>query len=154
MTFDVGNPSHLTTLKTEVETDPLLFGYATVQNDTQLVALLNDAALNLVKDPANATVTRAFDARAMLDALDPANLDAQQTNTHAMEYIHALLHAEAGLAIPIAPHKAKFEGLFAANSSTRTALAAQITTLTRGEVLFGAGTIISRFDWGAARDNG
>lgn len=149
MAFDRTDQADLTALKTEVETDPIGMGYAAVVTVTaQLLKLLNDPANNVGGD----TASRPFDVSAMLDALDPADFDAQQTVAGAPSYVHVLV--ERGNFNDITPYKTKFRSLFAGNSATVIALDAQNVALSRAEVLFGQGTVISREDWFAARDSG
>ena len=146
--FDRSNPADLAALKSEVETDPLSMGYAAVITQTNnLLRLLNDPANNVGGE----TVARPFDVQAMLDALDPIELDDQQTTVGAAEYTHML--AEMSLQFDISPYKSKWASMFAGNSATVTALNAQTAPLSRAEVLFGQGTILTRDDWAAARDS-
>lgn len=148
MAFDRTNPADLAALKTEVTTDPIGMGYAAVIDQTQpLLKLLNDPGNNVGGESA----ARPFDVYAMLDALQPADYDAQQTATGAPNYVHTLV--ELAAYDDISAYKAKFRSLFAANSATVQALDAQTAPLSRGEVLFGQGTVISRDDWIAARDS-
>ena len=149
MSFDRTDPADLAALKTEVETDPIGMGYALATNTNQLLKLLNDPANNVGGD----TASRAFDASAMLDALDPSELDAQQTTVGAAEYVNALMNAEGLLGLDIEAYKTKFRSLFAGNSATVAALDAQTSALSRAEVLFGQGTSLTEEDWFAARDS-
>ena len=142
MAFDRTNPADLAALKTEVNTDPITMGYDPTGSTAQLLKLLNDPAENLGGE----TAARVFDISALLDALDPADLDAQQTNAHAAQWINTIVQNG-----DTEPYKNKFRDLFAANSATVTALDAQVSALSRGEVLFGQATNITREDWFAAR---
>lgn len=147
MAFDNTNPTDLLALQTEVNTDPIGMDYAAVVDQTNLLLkLLNDPANNVGGE----TAARPFDVYAMLDALDPADYDAQQTVTGAPNYVHTLVEL-AGFS-DISIYKTKFRSLFAANSATVTALDAQTSPLSRAEVLFGQGTLLTRDDWAAARD--
>lgn len=146
MSFDRTNPADLATLKTEVNTDPIGMGY-NPDNTQQVIKPINDPDSNVGGE----TQSRPFNVSAMLDALVPADYDAQQTATDAATYVHTLV--EYGAYGDIAPYKTKFRDLFAANSDTVAALDAQISPLSRAEVLFGIGTIITRDDWIAARDS-
>lgn len=150
MAFDKTNPADLAALKTEVNTDPIGMGYAAVVDQTnQLLKLLNDPASNVGGE----TSTRPFDASALLDALDPTEFDAQQTNAGAGDYALMLINSAGGQGVDIEAYKTKFRSMFAAQSATVAALDAQNITLSRAEVLFGQGTAISRTDWFAARDS-
>lgn len=148
MAFDINDPADLLALKTEVNTDPIGMGYAAVIDQTNLLLkLLNDPANNVGGD----TAARPFDALAMMDALVPADYDSPQTALGAPNYVHTLVELAAYESI--AAYKTKFRELFAANSDTVTALDAQTSPLSRAEVLFGQGTVITRDDWAAARDS-
>jgi hypothetical protein len=147
MAFDRTDTADLAALKSEVNTDPIAMGYDPAGPTNPLLKLLNDPANNVGGE----TSARVFDVLAMMDALVPAEYDAQQTVTDAANYVHTLV--ELGAYESIEPYKMKFRGLFAANSDTVTSLDAQTTALSRAEVLFGQGIIISREDWFAARDS-
>lgn len=147
MLFDRTDPADLLALKTEVTTDPIGMGYDPLGPTQQILKLLNDPSLNVGGE----MQSRPFDVPAMLDALVPSDFDAQQTVTDAATYVHILVeYAAYG---DIEQYRSKFVDLFAANSATVTALNAQTTPLSRAEVLFGAGTVIARDDWFAARDS-
>ena len=144
MAYDRSDPADLALLKSEVTTDPITMGYDATGATAQILKLLNEAANNVGGE----TSARPFDVGAMMDALDPTDFDAQQTVASAATYVSTL----AAL-FDIAVYKDKFISLFAANSTTVTALNAQTKALSRAEVLFGADTNISRDDWFAARDS-
>lgn len=144
MAFDRTDPADLAALKSEVNTDPIGMGYDPLGPTQPLLKLLNDPDDNVGGE----TAARPFDVTAMLDALDPTEYGAQQTEAGAAEYTNALVfYGDAE------PYKAKWRSMFAANSNTVTALDAQTAALSRAEVLFGQGTNITRDDWFAARDS-
>ena len=148
MAFDRNDPGQLQELKDEL----LLAAYAGITATAQVLKLLNDPAENDGtggRTPGNETITLEFDVRAMLDALDPTDYDAQQTVTGAATYTHTLV--ELGAYDDIASYKTKWRSMFAANSATVTALDAQVRALSRSEALWGAGTTIVRDDIAAAR---
>lgn len=147
MAFDRTNPTHLATLKTEVKTDPIRMGYVIQGNVDNILKKLNSPDSNIGGE----TIPRPFDALALMEALDPTEFDAQQTEGGAMTYSHMLLELAAYSSIEL--FKAKFKSMFAANSATVTALNAQEIDLSRAEVLFGVGTVISLLDWQTARDS-
>ena len=144
MSFDKENPAHLAVLKAEEATDPIGMGYAAANNTNATLNLFNDSDNNVGGEVAD----RVFDVSAMLDALEPADFDAQQTSDHASQYTNSLINYGS-----IVNYKVKWRGLFAGNSATVTALDAQTSPLSRAEVLFGQGTVISKSDWFAARDS-
>ena len=144
MSFDQNNPAHLAVLKAEEATDPISMGYAAANNTNHLLTLFNDSDNNVGGETAN----RPFDVSAMLDALEPTDFAAQQTSDNAAEYTNALVTYGS-----IANYKIKWRGMFAGNSDTVVALDAQTSPLSRAEVLFGQGTVISKADWYAARDS-
>ena len=144
MAFDRTDPTDLAALKSEESVDPISMGYASANNTTQLISLFNDPANNVGGE----TSDRPFDVSAMLDALEPDDFAAPQTSADAAEYTNTLT-----VYGNISGYKTKWRGLFAANSATVTALDAQTSPLSRVEVLFGQGTVISKDDWFAARDS-
>jgi hypothetical protein len=149
MAFDRTDPADLAALKSEVETDPIAMGYAAVVGNTsQLLKLLNDPSNNVGGEAA----ARVFTPAAMLDALDPTELDANNTEGAAPQYTVALI-AHYQTELDIASYKQKWRAMFAANSATVAALDAQTQALSRAEVLFGQGTVITKNDWFAARDS-
>ena len=149
MAFNRNDPADLLSLKTEVNTDPISMGYNPTGPTVLLLKLLNDPDNNVeVPKP---TANRPFDVLAMLDALDPQDYDLQQTVVGAPNYVHTL--AEISTYRDISPYKAKFRSMFPAFSATVTALDAQSVDLSRAEVLFGQGTVLSDQDWFAARDS-
>ena len=149
MAFDRNDPADLLALKTEVNTDPIGMGYAAVVEQTQqLLKLLNDPANNVGGD----TASRIFEVDSMMDALDPTDFEAPQTGANAAEYVIQLI-AYGGQIGSIVGFETKFRSMFAVNSGTIVALDAQNVTLSRAEVLFGQGTVITRDDWIAARDS-
>jgi len=148
MAFDRSNPADLLILKTEVNTDPLGIGYP-LNNPTQIIKLINNPASNLGGE----TTNRAFDAAALLDALDPQDFSANQTSAEAAAYTQTLVSASRFGGVDIEILKPKWRGMFAGNSSTVAALDAQTMALSRAEVLFGQGTTLVRDDWFAARDS-
>ena len=140
MAFDNTNTADLLALKSELTLDPISMGYNLNGSVSRIVKQLNDPALNVGGE----TQSRPFDVESMLDALDPANLDAQQTNTKAAEYTHILVERSAFGSIE--PYKTKWRAMFASNSATVTALDAQTSAISRAVVLFGSGSNITEND--------
>jgi hypothetical protein len=157
MAFDRTDPADLAAMKSEVETDPIGMGYAAVVDQTnQLLKLLNEVENNVGDgSPGQETqVSRVFDVSALLDALDPTELDDNQTETKAADYVNSLIGAAGGEeGFSIAPYKAKFRSMFGGQSNTVAALDAQVQDISRAEALFGIGTVITRDDWFAARNS-
>lgn len=145
--FDKTNPAHLLALKNEVNDDPISMGYAAVIDQTQpLLKLLNDPTNNVGDETAQTELT----PETLLDALDVAEYGGNQIgNTRG--FIDTLLRKNEGTNLE--PWRAKLEAALPTNGATRTALAAQTRPLSRAEVLFDAGTTISKTDWFAARDS-
>ena len=147
MAYDINDPADLAALKSEATTDPIGMGYDINGATQQLLKQFNDPALNVNGDVS----ARAFSAESLMDALDPTEFDSPQTQAEAAQYSHILV--EMAAYSDIEPYKAKWRAMFAANSATVAALDSQTSALSRAEVLFGAGTNISRDDWFAARDS-
>lgn len=144
MAFDRNDPAQVLALYNEWTLDPAAVGYATSNNTTQLLSLTNDPDSN----PGGETVARPFDAAALLDALDPTEFESPQTVVGAPNYVHTLVEMATGFG-SIEPYKAKFRSMFAANSSTVTALDAQTSPMSRADVLWGYETNITRDDYAA-----
>jgi len=144
MAFDRNDPVDLAALKSEESVDPISMGYASANNTNTTLNLFNDPDNNVGGESAS----RVFDASALLDALEPTEFEAQQTSGNAAEYSAMLI----GFG-DITSYKVRWRGMFAANSDTVVALDAQTSPLSRCEVLFGQGTVISKADWFAARDS-
>jgi hypothetical protein len=140
MAFDVTDPADVAALQTELTTDPISMGYNLNGAVSRLVFLINDPDSNVGGE----TTGREFDAAALMDALVPSDWDAPQTDAGAPNYAHILI--EMAAYAPIEAYKAKFAGMYAANSATVTALNAQTRILSRAEVLFDVGATISEND--------
>lgn len=126
-------------LANELQSDPIGMNYGSVNyNLSQLEKLLNDPERNVGGE----TAARAFDVSAMLDALDPTELDAQQTNAFAAAYTHIL--TELGAYQPIEDYKVKWRSMFQAQSTTVQSLDAQTSRLSRIEILFATGDVATR----------
>lgn len=144
MAFDRNNTADLQALHDERSLDPVSMNYPV--NDNQFIRVINDPGQNVGGE----TTVRPFDVDSMLDALDPAELDNQQTTVGADTYTQVL--TDLGLALrDISAYKTKWRSMFAANSSTVQALDAQTRALSRAEVLFGEGVKLVVDDWIAAR---
>lgn len=153
MAFDRTNAANLLALKTEVTTDPIVMGYDISGNTQAILKLLNDPDANTGNGTAGqeTEISRPFTAAALMDALDPVELDAQQTNAEARGYSHILIEIAAYESIEA--YKAKWRSMFAGNSATVAALDAQVKAISRAEALFGVDTNITREDWFSARDS-
>lgn len=143
MAFDRTDTAQLQALYDERTLDPLGMNYPA--NDNSFISRINDPDRNVGGE----TTGRPFDVLAMMDALDPTDFGAQQTETGAPNFTHTLV--ELAAFADIAPYKDKWASMFAANSATVQALNAQTRTLSRAEVLFGENTTLVVDDWIAAR---
>lgn len=149
MAFDRTAPADLLALKTEVATDPLVMGYAGAGNTTQLLNLLNDGAANVGGE----TIAVDLTVDVLLDVLDAGDYASSPVGVGGRGYTDMLVQYGSSTGASLEPYRAKFRSLYQANSSTVQALDALVRKLSRAEVLFGAGTLISRADWFAARDS-
>jgi hypothetical protein len=146
MAFDRNDPAQLQQLSDEVRLDPIGMGYAAqLTNTAQLLKLLNDPANNVGGE----TAQRDFTVDALLDALEPSDLSAGPTVAGAGDWVSYLV-AWGSAGNSIASYRTKFRTIFNVNSTTVQALDAQTKPLSRAEVLWGEGTVITRQDWGAA----
>jgi len=147
--FDRSNQAHLDALKGEVLADPIGMNYGAADGDVDVRRILT-----LINDPANnvggETLERRFTVRVLLEALDPAEYGSLPAA--AREYIGLFL--SKGDTFNLDPVKANMAQIFPSSGATRAAILGRMRTASRGEVLFGTGTIIDRGDLIAARDNG
>jgi hypothetical protein len=135
--FDRTDPADLQALQTEVNTDPISMGYAAVVDKTkELLDLLNNPSNNVGGETAGAEFTHEV----LMQTWEPKGT----LNEH-LPWIEALTR-EAD--------PRPYESIYRANASPAsiTALDALIVPLSRAEVLFGQGTVITEADWFAARD--
>ena len=147
MAFNRNNQADLTALKTEVETDPAARGYAAAVDITALVTLLNatDTGSTINRDIENIGVA---DIAAIIDGGEYAALDE-----YNKEWVKSFINQDNST--PIRLYKDKFLSVFGAGTTTRTAAQALLSVdASRAEVLFGAGTVLSRRDWIDARSKG
>jgi hypothetical protein len=146
--FDRNDPADLLALKTEVATDPIGMDYASVINVTaHLLSRLNDPAQNVGGE--NTSVDLTVDA--LFDAVDPADLDSPQVSQGERDLLLSLMARD--LSLSLEHRRTQIRNWFRANSTTVANLDAMVRLLSRAEVLFGAGTTISKADWLAARDS-
>jgi len=146
MTFDVNDSADLAALKTEVNNDPITMGYAAVVSQTTLLLkLLNDPANNVGGETAATPLT----PETLWDAVDAGEYSGNPLGDQR-GLIDILLNRDPGTNLE--PMRAKVLDIFG-NGPTEDALALQTSALSRSEVLFGQGTIISRTDWATARDS-
>jgi len=146
--FDQTNPAHLLTLKTEVNDDPIGMGYSEVVNVTsRLLAMLNEPEQNVGGE--NTSIELTVDA--LFDAVDPADLDGPQVSQGERDLLLSLMARD--LSLSLEHRRAQIRDWFRTNSTTVDNLDAMVRLLSRAEVLFGAGTVISKADWLAARDS-
>jgi hypothetical protein len=139
MAFDRNSTIDLQALYDERTINPLGMQYPT--NDNTFVNNINDPSRNV----GGQTEARVFDLSAMLEALDPTELDNPQTVVGADTYTQIL----ADIGNDIEPYKTKWRAMFAQNGNTVTALDAQTTPISRAQVLWDDVIVVD--DWIAAR---
>lgn len=148
MAFDRNDPADLLALKTEVNDDPIGMGYSGANNTQQLLALLSDPDSNIGGESTNVELT----AEVLLDVLDTDDFASNQVDQGERDWIKMCFdYALTGISIE--KYRAKIKGIFQVNYQTNQNIDNLIRTLSRAEVLFGAGTIITKYDWFAARDS-
>lgn len=151
MAFNRNNQADLTALKNEVINDPAALGYAAVADVTaSLLAKLNDNTLT-----GGATVNRDIDVITVTDVagiIDSGEYDA--LSAYNKEWVKAFI--QQGNNATVKDYKDKFLELFPVATSTTGAAANGLRSkaASRAEILFGADTVITRYDWIAARDKG
>ena len=146
--FDRNNTAHLLSLQQEVLLDPITMGYAAVVDQTnKLLTLLNEGDDNV----GNETVNIELSAEVLLDVIDTGDFASNQVDQGERDWIMMLFNY-ALTGDEIEKYRAKVKSIFSASSQTIANIDALIRKLSRAEVLFGQGTIISKADWFAARD--
>lgn len=149
MAFDRTDSADLLALKNEVNNDPISMGYAAViGSTTQLLKLLNDPVNNVGNETTNQTLT----PRILLKEMVVADFDSNSVTDGERRYLEAFFN-RPDLDESIEEFRAKIRDAFKTNSTTVANIDALIRTLSRAEVLFGEGTVISRDDWLAARNS-
>ena len=138
--FDKTKPADLQALKDEVEIDPINMVYSALP-ETDVKKLLN--ALNSPTDNVGGeSEGKTFSQQVVLDTWEPkGNLN------ETTPWIQSLIASSGDITHLEARYRAN------CGSLSTTALDAEIIQLSRAEVLFGQGTIISKDDWIAARDS-
>lgn len=127
-------------LRTELQTDPQVLGYAaciTTGNDQCLAD-----TLNLARAGASYQVPREpMDPNQLMDAIAPADTGSLSTN----DLLKLNLVFQIGLVdLQKANIRSLLASVFAANSTTRTNIQALINRQgSRAEVLFGRGTVVT-----------
>lgn len=148
--FDRTDPADLAALKSEVNTDPIGMDYASVINVTaQLLKKLNDPAENVGGE----TIAQELTPAVLLDVIDTGEFSGPQVDQGERDLLLMMFAADMFGAVSLETNRAKIKSLFQSNGSTNNAIDALTRPLSRAEVLFGAGTVISRQDWIAARDS-
>ena len=148
MAFDVTDPADLLALQVEQATDPIGMGYAAVDGSTgRTLALFNDPEKNVGGETTNVELTTGV----LLDVMVPSDLGAQQVDDGERRYIEALMNRPFDEMIE--RWRVQIRNAFRTNSATVAAIDALFRTMSRAEVLFGVGTVISKSDWFAARDS-
>lgn len=152
MSFDKTNTVDLIALRDEELNDPLSMGYGVVTGITRkTLDLFNNPLKNVGLEETNAKLTSEL----LLASIEPDDLtiDAKFTQGSS-DWLNMLLAASEGLTADLTVNRDKILALFneTPQTTTYTNLAALKRRLSRVEVLFGEGTVISKTDWVAARD--
>lgn len=153
MSFDKTNTVDLVTLRDEELNDPIGMGYALVTGITRkTMDLLNNPLKNIGLEETDETLTSDL----LLSSIEPDDLtiDVSKFTQGKSDWLAMLLAASEGLTADLTVNRDKILALFneTPQTTTYTNLAALKRRLSRVEVLFGEGTVISKTDWVAARD--
>lgn len=145
MAFDRTNPAHLTQLSSELTLDPISMGYAGATSNPQILDLLNDPANNVGGE----TVGAEFTVDLMLQVIEPNDLTVGGQFTEGkLEWIKMLASGFAD----VSQFRTKFRDQFQPADQTVTNLDAEVMVISRAEVLWGVGTVISKQDLLAAQE--
>lgn len=152
MSFDRTDPADLLALKTEVNTDPIGMGYDVNANVTTLMGLLNEADANVGGETTGAPIT----ARVLWEACadNPDDLTPHgQFSAGDQFVVQQLFETSEGPYSDLSWARARFINLFPPTDGIVTTINSLLRGLSRAEVLFGEGTVLSNKDWSAARDS-
>lgn len=156
MSFDRNNPDDLLALKTEVNTDPMGYGY--VPSDTY------DGVLNIINlKRAEITVSKPKISAALVrsattfDAYNSLSIDEQEwirwmTGSSGFDDESLVVTADLRTRLT-GPDSASIWDIGNRAVMNAAMLALIDVDGSRAEELFGFGTVISRADWIAARDS-
>jgi len=139
--FDQNNPDDLVLFRDEVTLDPITMGYSALPStDTKkLLNHINDEAENV--ELPKPTAGAIFSHEVLMQTCE-----FKGTQNEQGPWVQALLQ-EFG---DVAQYEAKYRATCGADALA--ALDALIYPLSRAEVLFGKGTVLSDNDWHASRD--
>ncbi len=144
MAFDRTNPTQLAELQSELTNDPISMGYSQISSAAQLSAIISDPDDNVGNDTTGADFTKEL----VLQVIEPDDLTVGGQFTQGeLEWVSLMMAGDAD----ISQFKAKFSGLFQANTDTVNNLNAQVMAISRAEVLWGLGSIVSKQDILAAQ---
>ena len=134
MTYNVNSHDDKVALRTEITTDPISMGYAGLPySDTKkLTKFINDAENNAGGESAG----HLFSHSVLMDTWEPKGVQNEM-----LPWIQQLISEERS---DISRHEAKYRANCGAGSLA--ALDAVIVQLSRAEVLFGQGTVLSSTD--------
>jgi hypothetical protein len=157
MSFDRNDQADLTALKNEVDNDPLGIGYAPDAGTSIFLDLLNAKNYTVEKPLVSSADFRGntpFDAFGRLQS-DDQNCLVWKTGSNG--YDHENVPVTDDIKQKLAGDPVAADSIWAVQD--RTEMNAVMSALinvpgSRAEVLFGYGTLITRDDWFAARDNG
>lgn len=152
MAFDRNSNTDKQKLSDEESIDPAGMGYSVVAGQTKnTLDLFNLAANNVGGEDIDETLTSDL----LLQSIEPVDLTISNKFTQGQsDWLMMLLAASQGLEADLSTNRNKIVELFNQTPPipTYTALVALKRLISRAEVLFGVGTVISRDDWFAARD--
>lgn len=150
MAFDITDPINLLELKNEVANDPISMGYAAVVDQTNpLLKLLNDPDNNIGAETAVQEIT----PEVLIDVIDVAEYGGNQVAQGDRDWVKMVFDLGLFAGADIEKFRTKIKGIFPTNGITNTNIDNLVRPLSRAEVLFGAGTAISKQDWFVARDS-
>ena len=148
--FDLTDPADLLALQTEHATDPIGMGYAAEVNSLVLVKveteLLNNPAKNVGEETSQVLLTTG----GLLDVLVASDLNDKKVGDGERRYIEAMINRD--FKTDIEHYREQIREALLLDSETVFAIDTHMERISRAEVLFGRGTVISVQEWRAARD--
>lgn len=162
MAFDRSDQTNLDWLHTEVLTDPLTMGYVPDSTQSGVIQPINDPAHPVWSLEPQATVGAQLTPRLLLDAIQAAPESfgtGGQFSDGEREYIRLVVLASVGgfgegIDTIIEDRRTAISTALTGTGAIKSALDAQLMSISRAAHMFGPGTAISSQDWFTARDNG
>jgi len=145
MAFDRTNPTQLAALKSELTVDPAGVGYASIQNTNLKARSVSDPAANPGTETTGSPITARVLWELCADHAGDLTIGGQFTQGEQF-VVQQLFELTQDQNEDISWARARFRAFFPAQAGIVAALDALLRKLSRAEVLFGIGTVITAVD--------